>query len=338
MTTPTTYPSAKQFAGIAKETIQGTAVTAITHTIPVASFKPKDDPVLLEDTALRGSMNELYGVIQGPQKSSWSMDGPVFLETLPHELLNIMGAVATTGPASSIYTHVASLLNSSTGQPPTHTVTHWQGLTATTRARTYAGLAWTELTLKGNPESSLIERSAKGVGYWSAAYPTSEPTPVNLPLLPPLAAWRVELGLGGTLPASKVAVIREWEITVSRKVSVQHTSQNSQAPYIIQRGPIRATGKFFFSKPSTEQALDYLRNNTQPQFQLIVSNGAAGASAQTMTIDINAAAFDMAEINTGDEAIGYDASFRAVGNTTNAGASGGYAPIKFTVTNAVATY
>lgn len=338
MTTPTTYPSAKQFVGIAKETTQGTAVTAITHTIPVAKFQPKDDPVWLEDTALRGSMNELYGVVQGPQKSSWSMDGPMFLELLPHELLNILGAVASTGPVSSIYTHVASLLNSGTGQPPSHTAVHWQGLTATTRARVYPGLCWSELTLKGNPESTLIERSAKGMGYWSSAYPTSEPTPTNLPALPPIAAWRVELALGGALPGAKVAVIREWEITITRKLAVQHTSQNSQAPYIIQRGPIRVTGKFFFSKPSTEAALDYLRNNTQPQFQLLVSNGAAGASAQTMTIDINASAFDMAEINTGDEAIGYDASFRAVGNTTNAGASGGYSPIKVTVTNAVASY
>lgn len=334
---PTTYPSAKQFVNIAKETTAGTPVTTGMTTTPVNKFQPKDDPVLLKDEALRGSMVKTYGIIQGAQKSSWTMDGPVFLSWLPHHLYNLMGDIATTGPVSSIYTHVISLLNSGTAQPPSWTFIDWQGLTATSQARTYAGCAFSELTLKGNPESSLVEWSGKGAGYWSAAFPTAPPTQ-TLDTTSPFAAWRVELAFGGTLPGSKNLTVREWEVTTTRDISVQHTSANTQAPYIIQRGAIVTTGKFFVAKPSTEEFLTYFRANTQPQFQLIVSNGLAAAAAQTLTIDIQAMAFDMVEINRGDEAIGYDVTFEAVANTTNAGASGGFSTVKYTVTNAVASY
>lgn len=334
---PTTYPSAKQFVNIAKEVTQGTPVETGMTTMPVMNFKPKDDPVWLKDEALRGSMVKTYGIIQGPRKSNYTIDGPVFMDWLPHHLYNVMGAVATSGPAASVYTHVISLLNSGTGQPPSHTLVDWQGLTATSQARTYAGCSHSEITLKGNPESTLLEWSAKGSGFWSSAYPTAPPTN-NVGTESPQAAWRVEVAFGGTLPASKVLTVREWEITVTREIAVQHTSRNSQDPFIIQRGPIECTGKFFVSKPSDETFLDYFRSNTQPQFQLSVSNGLTLANLRTLTIDINAAAFTMTEINRGDPAVGYDCTFEAVANTTNAGASGGFAPVKFTVVNAIASY
>ena len=337
MSTPTTYPSAKQWLGMAKETVQGTAVTPATSFMPIGKFTPKDDPVWLENRSLYGDMAGLHGMTQGPQKSSFSGDGIAFLDNLPMLLHNIMGELATTGPVSSIYTHAISLLNSGTGQPPSHTFVHWQGLTATTRARVYPGACLSELTLKGNPESGFVEVTYKGNGFWSSAYPTSEPVP-TWTADTPLAAWRVELAFGGALPGSKKLVVRDWEVSIKRKTAVQHTSQNSQAPYIIQRGDLEVDAKFTVTKPSDETFLDYMRSNTQPQFQLAVSNGAAGAAARTMTVDAAAAAFDSVEHNFGDEAIGLDCTVKCVANTTNVGASGGRAPAKFTVTNAIASY
>jgi len=334
---PTTYPSAKQFVNIAKETTQGTAVTTGMTTMPVTTFTPKDEPVWLEDTGMRGSMTDIYGLIQGVQKGSYSVNGAVFLSWIGHHLLNIMGAVDTTGPVSSIYTHIFSLLNSGTGQPPSHTLVDWQGLTATTNARTYAGASHSELTLKGNPESTLIEWSAKGSCFWSAAFPTSPPTS-SPDTTSPIAAWKVELGFGGTVAGAKNLTVRDWEITLSREIAVQHTSQNSQAIYIIQRGKLGGTFKFYVAKPSDETFLNYMRNNTQPQFQLLVSNGLAAAAAQTMQCDAQGTGVRVADVNRGDEAVGYDISGTFIANTTNAGASGGYAPCKFTITNAVASY
>jgi hypothetical protein len=337
MPTPTTYPSGKQFVNLAKETTQGTPVETGQKTYPFKEFKPKDDPVWLTDEGMRGSMVKNYGQIQGPQKSTFTGAGAVFLDLLPHLLLNLMGAVTTTGPASSIYTHVASLLNTGTAQPPSHTFTDFQGLTATSGARSYAGGSLSELTLKGNPESTLLEMAIKGSGFWSNAFPTAPPS-LDLPTESPIAAWHVELAFGGVLPGSKNLTVREWEVTTTREISVQHTSQNSQAPYIIQRGAIETEGKCFVAKPSDETFLNYMRSNTQPQFQLAVSNGLAGANARTLTIDINAMAFTAVEVNRGDAAVGYDCTWVGVANTTNAGASGGYSPIKYTVTNAIASY
>ena len=95
--------------------------------------------------------------------------------------------MASTGPVSSVYTHVASLLNTGTAQPPSHTLTDFQGLTATSGARSYAGSCLSELTLKGNPESTLLEMAIKGSSYWSNAFPTAPPT-VDLPTESPMAA------------------------------------------------------------------------------------------------------------------------------------------------------
>lgn len=339
MATPTTYPSAKQFLSLAKEVEQGTAVTPGIYTEPIAAFQPKDDPVWLEDRALRGAMGGLYGLVQGPRKASFSVNGPAFLTGLPHWLLNIMGEIATSGPdVNGIYDHSITLLNSGTGQPPSHTLIDWQGPTATSHARVYPGACLSELVIKGNPESTLLEWSGKGEAYWSSAYPAVEPTPVGLPTIGPAAAWRMELGVGGALPGAKNVTIREWEITITRKISVQHTSQNSQDPFVIQRGELDVTGKFFVSKAADETVLTYLRDNSQPQLQFLLSNGGAAGLLQSLQVDVQAAAFDMVEINRGDPAVGYDATWRGLNNSTNVGASGGFGPAEFLIRNATATY
>lgn len=330
---PTTYPSAKQFVNIAKEVTQGTPVETGQKTWPMTNFKPKDDPTWLDDEGLRGSMVKSYGLTQGVRKANWSADGAIFLDLLPHGLLNIMGACASAGPVSSVYTHVLSLLNSGTGQPPSHTFTDWQGLTATSQARSYAGSCFSELTMKGNPESTLLEWSGKGSAFWSNAFPTAPPTQ-DLTTESPMAAWRAAISFATVANLT----IREWEVTISRELSVQHTSRNSQDPFIIQRGTLGVEGKFFVAKPSDETVLDYFRSNTQPAFQLLVSNGLAAANLRSLQIDVTKCAFTMSEINRSDPAIGYDCTWKGIANTTDAGASGGFAPAKFTVVNAITSY
>jgi hypothetical protein len=73
-------------------------------------------------------------------------------------------------------------------------------------------------------------------------------------------------------------------------------------------------------------------NNTQPQVQILISNGLAGTAAITVQIDCQVAAFTAAAPDTSKAAIGYQNGFEAVFNTTNAGGSGGMSPIKISVT------
>jgi hypothetical protein len=409
MPAPTTYPSDKQFIGVAKEVTPGTPV-APTWTFLVDKFDPEDKPTWLVDKAMRGSMVEEYGLIQGVTKSEFSMSGPFFGDGGGFLLNNILGDMAEAGtytgsgtttlssgatagattistalsiangtriqigtganaevvvtsgvptgagpftipvpalrfahlsaevvqPVTTPYSQIFSTLNAGTAQPGTLTITDWQGLPATNQARVYSGACLSELTLKGNAETELITFDAKGIAWASAiaaAPPTSAPTTAQ-----PIASWRTALGLGG--PASggtQDKTIGSWEIKITRKLKPYFTGQNSQNPFVIQRGAVTATGKLVFAVPADEaKSLLYMLNNTQPQFQWLVSNGLAGASLLSLQVDVQAAAFETAKINRGAEAVGYDDTFKALANTTNAGASGGYSPLKVTLQNAVA--
>lgn len=333
MPTPTTWPSAKQAVGWAKETVQGTQVLPLTWTNPIETFEPEDVPVWLDDKAMRNSMVDFYGRQQGVMHTEWQMAGPAFMDGLPFLVNNILGDITSTGtlPVS----HAMSLLNSGSAQPGSLTLVHWQGTPATTSARAYPGACLSELTITGNVESSLMSYTAKGLAYPSLVVPTTPP--VFAPsVVAPQATWRYLLGIGG--PASggtKVVTLREFSLTISRALRAEYTMQNLQSPYIIQRGAVSVTGSFTFVAVADETVYAPLLSNTQPQIQIIGDVG-AGATDFGLTLDMLLGAYDTAKINTSEEAIGYDVTFVAVANTTNVGASGGYSPIKVTVRNQTA--
>lgn len=337
MPTPVVYPSAKQFIGLAKEVTQGTAVTPITATIPVDKFEPEDKVTTLEDMSFRGSMANLAGAIQGVKVVEWSLDGPAFFDMLPYFLINILGDVTDAG--ATPFTHAVSLLNSGTGQPGSLTLVDWQGPpSATTFARVYPGACLSELTLKGNAESSLVMWSAKGLAWPSSVIGTAPTAATSAE--PPQAAWRTKLGLAG--PASggtQVNTVGDWELTIKRALKAEYTIQGVQTPFVIFRGAVDVEGKLNFRTPADESNnMLYLLNNTQPQLQLVTDNGLTVINNRNLQIDCQLAAYYTSKINRGAEAVGYDTTFKAVMNSTNAGASGGLSPIKVTVANATATY
>lgn len=336
MPTPVVYPSAKQFIGLAKEVTQGTAVTPITATIPVVKFTPSPKWTWLDDMSFRGSMALQSGLVQGPGWEEWEIgDSPVFYDTLPYFLNNLLGDITDTGTNPVV--HAMSLLNSGTGQPGSLTLVDWQGPpSATFFARVYPGVCVSEITLKGNAESTMVMWSAKGLAWPSspaAAAPTAATSSDQ-----PLAAWRTLLGLGGVAGGgTQVKTCREWEVTISRKLKTEFTLQGVQTPFVIYRGDLSVAGKLNFSVPADESnSVTYLTNNTQPQLQLVVDNGLTLANNRNLQIDVQLAAYTVADINRDEEAVGFNTEFKAITNATNAGASGGVSPIKVTVKNATA--
>ncbi|MEU5426833.1 hypothetical protein AB0H73_14685 [Streptomyces olivoreticuli] len=238
-------------------------------------------------------------------------------------------------PVTGPYTYAWSLLNSGTGQPIAHTLTHYLGPTATVGARAYPGFCLTGLDLKFNPESELLMWSGKGVS-WPSAAAASTPT-ANGTSIKPVASWQTTIGIGG--PASGgtlVNTVSEGEINLVRQSVPIFTATGVQTPYIIQRGEFSATGKLAFSAVSDESALLYMLNNTQPQVQIINSNGLSGTNLLTVQIDMAACAFITADVDTSKTAVGYQTSFEPLFNTTNAGGSGAQSPIKISVTCNVA--
>lgn len=334
MAPPVTYPSAKQFIGVAKETTPGTPV-AMTNTLPVDSFDPEDKVTGLIDSALRGSMAAEYNYVPGVKHCEFSGKGPMFMDVCGFLVMNILGDITTTG-ASAPFSHAISLLNSGTAQPSTLTITDWQGLPATNFARQYTGCALSELTITGNAESELVMCDWKGLGWASniaAAAPTSAPSTAL-----PLASWRSLVGLAGPASGGTLdSTIGDWELKITRKLKQIFTAQNSQNPYITQRGEVSATMKLDFSAPGTEtNAFLAFINNTQPQIQIVIDNGLTLGNALGMTIDVQVGAYDTDKIDRGGEAVAYSGTVKPMANTTNAGASGGYSPVKVTLRNALA--
>lgn len=334
MPTPTTWPSAKSFVGWAKETTQGTPVTPITFTYPLsAPMTVKDNPVYIVDPGMRNSMVDEYGLIQGVSSVSFSMQGWAFMDGIGFLVNNILGDITTTG-ASAPFSHAISTLNTGGAQPGSLTLVDWQGTPATSSARQYPGACLSQLVLKGNAESSVIEFTAQGLAWPSSdlgVAPTAAPTTAS-----GLAAWRTVLGLAGPATGgTQVKTAREWSITISRKLRAEWTLQNAQTPFIIQRGAVQAAGTLLVPVPADETIFNYYINNTQPQVQLIVDNGLTLSAKLTLTIDAQVAAFNSGEIVRNEEAVGYNMAYKCIANSTNAGASGGVSPLKITLQNAL---
>lgn len=248
-------------------------------------------------------------------------------------LLYTHSAAEVVRPTQAPWTHVESLLNTAQAQPGSLTLIDWQGLTPTTQARAYAGSAFSDLTIKGIAESEFITVQGRGIGYPSAA---AAALPVaGATAAVPISAWRALVGFAG--PASggtQVKTVSEFDLTITRQLKPYFTMQGSQSPYWIQRGNVRVTGRILIPVPADETFFNYMINNTQPQVQLVISNGQAGANLLSLQVDLLKAGIKGAKIQK-NEAIGYEITFEAIANTTNAGNSGGRSPVLFTTSNAV---
>ena len=333
MATPVTAPTQRQAVLLAPETTQGTQVLTGMFAYPCDSFQPEPNPTWLDVESYYGDMAKTHGRSQGPIHESFSFAAPMFPDGIGYLLKNILGDLTTTG-AGAPFTHAFSLLNSGTGQPSSLTIVHQNLLSATTGQRYYPGACLSELTLKGNADSEYIGVEAKGMTWPSSPVPSSAIAPTYTAVTP-IPFWRAAMGIGG--PASggtQNKHIREWSLTITRELRAENTAQNSQNPYIIQRGAVSMSGSLTVTVPSDETELLYLANNTQPQYQLLASQGAS-TTLTSIQVDHQVCAWDTAKDKLDEEAIGFDVTVIGIANTTNAGASGGTSPGKITIQNAV---
>ncbi|MFJ8606373.1 hypothetical protein ACIRH0_04165 [Streptomyces sp. NPDC093675] len=236
----------------------------------------------------------------------------------------------TVQPVTGPYTYAWALLNSGTGQPSSHTLTHMLGPTATSGARQYPGTVFSECGFKWNAESDLFTWDAKATAWPSVALgaaPTANPGSVA-----PMASWRMAVGIGGPATGGTlIKTVTDGEISLKREINPYFTGNGVQNPYIIQRAGLTVEGKLNFVADS-ESPLLYMLNNTQPSLQLLISNGLAGLNYGAVQFDFAQAAFTEAEADGSKTAVEYGNQFKAVLNTTNAGGSGSYSPCKVSVT------
>jgi len=232
------------------------------------------------------------------------------------------------------FTHVFSLLNGTGNcQPPTHTFADMNFIPAN-KARLFPYSCFSEIVLTGNAEG-FFTWSGKAMGFRSQL-PVSVPT-VNVSTVPAEPAWNSTVGIGGPISTSQIYDIGEWEITISRECQAFYTANGQQSPYIIGRGKCSAAGKINFSPTIDESPLTYLLSNAQPQLQILQQNPATSGT-NTLQIDVNTCVFTAAVIEPSKALLGYANNFEATANTTNAGQSAGYSPLKVTVVNGIPSY
>src|SRR5215469_1647388 len=250
----------------------------------------------------------------------------------PARFTHASGKTVTTVVAP--FTHIFSTLNSGNGQPVTHTMTHHQGISGSFGARQYGYWCASECAFTANAQQAFMHDS-KGTGVLSGPAGSSF---VNTPSSAKLqASWEALVGIGG--PASGgtlISTVIEPKITITRQLKPYFTLTGFQSPFIIARNALSITGGFTHIAIDESPLLNML-NNTQPQVQIVISNGLSGANLLSCQFDLQVAAYDTAKLNSNDE-IEYDVTFKAIANTTNVGASGGYSPGKVTLQNAIPTY
>jgi hypothetical protein len=319
--------SVRSYLGIAKEVTKGTVV-APTDFIPVAkdSLKPQDIVDPLYDTGLRGSNVLNYAYIQGRTRSTVDFGGAVFADTVGYGIAGLLGSVATTG-ASAPYTHTISLLNSLTSgadaQPISYTLTDFYAVDV----RSYPGCQFSDFSLKFNADG-MLEYDTKTTGWASSS--VADPTPTFSTILP-TPVWRGTVSIGGT----QVSTAMSGNIDMSRPVTPVYGISNTQNPYQVFLGPLEVTGKITFLM-ETDAELTRFLNNTQPAIVLNWSYG-TGASLVQIQATISKGAYTAAMIERGEDFVQVSIDLNGQSTTTDAGSTGGYAPIKWVLQNAKAS-
>lgn len=319
--------SVRSFIGIAKEVTKGTVV-APTDFIPVMadSLKPVDIIDPLYDTGLRGSLVQNYNYIPGRTRSTFDYSSAAFADTIGYAIAGVMGSVATTG-ASAPYTHTISLKNDLTAnadaQPISYTLTDFYAA----NVRSYPGCQFSDFSLKFNADG-LLEYDTKATGWASSTVAT--PTPTFSTVLP-TPVWRGTVSIGG----STVSTAMNGNIDLKRSVTPIYGISSTQNPYQVFLGALEVTGKITFVMENDTELTRFL-TNTQPAIVLNWATG-AGSTATQIQATITKGAYVAAAIERGQDFVQITVDLNGQGNTTDAGATGGFAPIKWVLQNAKAS-
>jgi hypothetical protein len=174
----------------------------------------------------------------------------------------------------------------------------------------------------------MLEMDTKSTGWASST--TTDPTPTFSTVLP-TPVWRGTVTIGG----NTVTTAMEGNIDMKRAVTPIYGISNTQNPYQVFLGALEVTGTIKFVMDADTQLTNFL-NNTQPA---IVLNWAYGSSTTAVQIQatISKGAYTTAVIDRGDDFVTVTIELNGQGNTTDAGSTGGYAPIKWVLQNAKAS-
>lgn len=305
------------FMGIGLESTRGTAVTPVDF-LPCTSLDGEDATDVLQDNGMRASMATAYGAVKGTTTASYSIEGDVFVDTIGYLLAAIFGSRATTGAGPYIHTFSLNNNQSQAGQTPSYTITDYQGL----QARRYTQATCSSVGLRLSAQE-LFTHSAAFTSI--ATTTTTTPTP-SFGTLSPIAGWAGTINLAG----SANALLEDLDLTFSRNVTPVHTVSGQSNPVQIWSGPLSVSGRANFLAADETEFTRYL-GVTTPALVVTLAQGSA-----SLAVTMSKVVYTSAKVERGDDFTQVSVQFDALANTTDAGASGGFAPAKAVLTNSIA--
>jgi hypothetical protein len=97
----TVKPVALEWLGMGPERLTPGTIAAPTATLPVEKIEPDDKLTLLYDSSIRGIMATNFSATPGTESAEVGFGGPVYLDTIGHVLLNLLGDYSATGSTPS---------------------------------------------------------------------------------------------------------------------------------------------------------------------------------------------------------------------------------------------
>lgn len=314
-------PTYRTTLGFAKEATFGTPI-APTFFVPVTSVTPDDKLTLLDDKGWRGSAADTYGKVAGVTEGQVDFGGDVFADTIGFPLAGVLGDVAVTG-ASAPFTSVMAVLNTGTTQPPSYTLTVNDAISA----RQFAGSRFSEVAFKFDGNGKL-EYTAKSIGFITAT--TTAPTP-SFSAVPIMPVYLGVVKLGGTIAST----VLSGELTIKRAVDPIFNVDGTPVAYDNWAGPVSADGKLTLVMDTDTYRAAYAAG-TPTSVDINFTQG-TGTGLTQVLLHASSVYFTAAPPNFGKTWVELDLTFDCVANVTDAGASGGYSPVKVTLQNAVPT-
>jgi hypothetical protein len=295
-----------------------------TSFIPVKTFTPSPKLGLYPDEGMRGSLLKTYGMVPGQLYSEYDVGGDVFIDTFPFLLASVLGGDVVDTGSGAPYTHVLALNNGGNGQP---VPLSWNDYYAANN-RIYPGARVSTLSIKFDA-SGLMEYTAKLLTWGPTA--SSKPT-TSFSGIAPMPNWIASVTLAGTVTGR----LQSGQIDFTREdAHAEPTMANTQNPFTTwTAGPLQVTGKAMFIMVDDTELNLYL-NGAPTTLDLNFDQGAS-AGLQQLKIHGSNVQITTGNPNRGKSLVAIESDFEMMGNSTDAGASGGESPVKVTVQNAVA--
>lgn len=302
---------AANFVGFKKETVWGTAVVPDLF-LPVNSVTPEVAIARILDAGKRAIAAKDFASYAGAKRGKLGFEG-LFYDDIPARLIHgILGADTITGAADP-WTHTLKLADTA----PSFTIADYDAVTADERR--YAGMLVSGCTIRFSKETGALEYSVETEGKVPTDTAKSTPTFAGTPYL----GWQAT----ATIAAVGNTDVLGAEIAMKRTPQLVYGGSNSQDPNRgFAGGDLEVTGKISFYA-ADDVILDYYRNATQPIVSLKLDRSVT--PARTVEFLMSKCDFEKVDWDRSGEYVRWDATFRALYNTTDGG------PIQVVVLNGV---